>query len=130
MGGLDIYRQFRLLPVLALALLATGCTRQDTDKLGHIGQKLSGLIGVVKESLNSGCEGLYAGMGLEARVAARLRWDKNLADAAIEVKANGGDIELKGTVSDGGQAQRAQELAETTAGVEKVTNLLKISRSE
>ena len=64
---------------------------------------------------------------LAGRVAARLHWDKNLADAQIQASAMGNTVELKGTVRDLDQRRRAVELAETTTGVDKVTDVLEVA---
>ena len=56
-------------------------------------------------------------------MAVRLRWDKQLADADIQVSSAGpGVVRLQGTVADGEKQQRAKELAESTQGVEQVVN--------
>ncbi len=61
---------------------------------------------------------------LDARVSIRLRWDKNLADMPIQVSSKGAVVELKGAVRDLDQRRRAVEIAESTAGVEKVVDAL------
>src|SRR5262249_25379897 len=58
---------------------------------------------------------------IEARVSARLLWEKSLSDASIQVIASDGGIELKGTVANVAQKKRAVELAESTTGVDRVT---------
>jgi osmotically-inducible protein OsmY len=63
---------------------------------------------------------------LAGRVAARLRWDKKLADAQIQVSATGNLVELKGIVRDLEQKRRALDLAESTTGAEKATDALEI----
>jgi hypothetical protein len=112
--------------LLALAGLAAGCSRQDTERLGRIGQHLAarveGLTADCREGLGDNWHGT-----LQARVAARLRWDRGLEGLPIEVRAAGGVVELKGTVEHPGQRQRALELAQTTAGVEKVNDLLRLA---
>jgi hypothetical protein len=114
-----------LAALLGLTLVA-GCSQQDTDAMTGIGKKLAALAGDLKANLGSGWQGVYNGMGLEARVAARLHWDKSLAEATIHVKAAGAEIELKGTVHNQDQRRRALDLAETTAGVERVTDSLEL----
>jgi osmotically-inducible protein OsmY len=59
---------------------------------------------------------------LAARVDARLRWDKSLEGAHIEVRATSADIALRGTLRDESQRPRAVELAESTLGVDKVSD--------
>ncbi|HYT93751.1 MAG TPA: BON domain-containing protein [Gemmataceae bacterium] len=124
---------FCLLP-FAFCLLQ-GCNRQDTDRLARVGRRLvaktAALAGDLRDNLNgTGWQGFCATWehaGLEARVAARLRWDKDLTGAAVSVQASGAAMELKGTVLDLAQRRRAVELAERTAGVEKVTDALRIA---
>ena len=66
----------------------------------------------------------------EARVAVRLRWDKALDKADIQVQPAGpGVIRLQGNVTDAAQQQRAGELAEATQGVEQVVNELVIGKN-
>ena len=48
----------------------------------------------------------------------------DLPDGSWTYEVGGKEIELKGKVQDLTQRRRAVELAETTAGVEKVTDLL------
>jgi hypothetical protein len=119
--------------LLGLAALAAGCNRQDTERLARVGRrvvaKAEALTSDLRENLGDGWKGFCASTelaGLEARVAARLRWDKGLTDAAVTVHATGGDVELKGTVHDPTQRRRAVELAESTAGVEKVTDSMQL----
>lgn len=116
--------------LLATALLPAGCKRQDAECLTRIGQKMATALGEAKSSLDVGWQGVVPAMGLEARVAARLHWDKALAGAAIEVKVNNAEVELTGTVGDQTQSARAAELAEATTGVEKVVNNLQINSAE
>jgi hypothetical protein len=121
-----------LLPVACCLL--QGCNRQDTERLARVGRRLvaktEALAGDLRENLSGGWQGLCATWeraGLDARVAARLRWDKGLAEASVSVQASGGAVELKGTVRDLTQRRRAVELAESTSGVEKVTDSLRIA---
>jgi osmotically-inducible protein OsmY len=108
-------------------VLAAGCNRQDADCLRDIGHKLAAdLVGDIQDSVHTGVQGVCDHLSLETRVSARLRWDRNLAGAAIEVKAQGADIELKGTLADPNQRRRAVELAESTTGVDKVVDSLEL----
>jgi osmotically-inducible protein OsmY len=59
-------------------------------------------------------------------VSARLSWDKSLAGVPVQVRANGGRVELHGTVPDLTQRRRAVELAESTAGVTEVVDALQV----
>src|SRR5262245_8255974 len=111
--------------LLGTLCLAAGCARHDTEALARIGRKLAdraeAWIGEFKEQLDLG-----GGTSLEARVTQRLRWDKALADSPIEVKARGGDIELKGILADPALKTRAVELAQSTLGVVNVIDNMQI----
>jgi osmotically-inducible protein OsmY len=82
--------------------------------------------GGLKKGWQAVCNG-WQETGLAGRVAARLRWDKKLADAQIRTRAMGNTVELKGTVRDAEQRRHALELAESTTGVEKVTDGLEVA---
>ena len=118
--------------VLALALAAAcGCS-EDADRLGRVCQKVSAKFDGVTEGmrgkLRSGAgavRGSVIEASLDSRVALRLRWDKDMAGAEVEVVPVGpGVVELHGTVSDLRQRRRAVELAGTTVGVENVLDKL------
>ena len=112
--------------LLALAL-AAGCNRQDTEALSRIGKKIvarsEALTCDLKTSAASSWQ-VGQDSSLESRVAARLRWDKQIADTPVEVLATGNAVELRGTVRDLEQHRRAVMLAESTAGVESVKDSL------
>jgi osmotically-inducible protein OsmY len=62
---------------------------------------------------------------IDARVLWRLRWDKTLAGADIQVETpSGGVVQIRGVVDDLPRQRRAVELAETTEGVDKVVSEL------
>jgi hypothetical protein len=119
--------------VLGLSALAGGCGSKDTEHLTRIGQKLAarfdqlsgGAPGKAYNSLEAARAG-WNGAPLDARVSCRLRLDKQLADIPIQVRASGGVVELRGSVADAEQRQRAVELAETTVGVEQVIDSLTV----
>jgi osmotically-inducible protein OsmY len=120
-----------------LSLLSAGCNSKDVDGLAELGtllaQKASALLGTSGSAAARGLQAVPLQLGelaVDARVAARLNWDKPLADATIQVKAIGEIVELHGTVRSIDQRQRAIELAQTTAGVEKVVDRLEIRGGE
>src|SRR5713101_3805492 len=86
-------------PCWLLLLLLAGCNRQDTESLQSITHKVlsraDALTGEVKSSTPPQWHGNQE-MALDARVTARLRWDKQLADVPLEVKAIGNTIEIHG----------------------------------
>ena len=107
-----------------LALAAAGCARHDTEALARIGRKLNdraeAWISEFKDQFDLG------GSSVEARVTQRLRWDKALADSPIEVKARGGEVELKGILTEAALKSRAVELAQSTTGVVNVIDNMQI----
>lgn len=106
-----------------------GCDTQDTERINRLGKltvdKVQSLAGD-NSKLFSGLQPLRRDgeQGLDARVAARLHWEKSLADAQIEVSIKDGKVELKGKVTDLTQRRRAVELAESTVGADRVVDLL------
>jgi hypothetical protein len=119
----------RSLLLLAGLVLAAGCNREDAERLARASRRGLMNIEAVVSGAASGLPGWQGTPnlpdgGLAARVAARLRWDKALADVPIEVQSQGGVVELRGKVRDLTQRRRAIEIAETTAGVERVNDQL------
>jgi hypothetical protein len=117
--------------LLGGAVLAVGCKQEDADRLARVGQKVTTKLQTVTldtdhtvlKEWQAVCHG-WDETTLAGRVAARLRWDKKLADTPIQVSAKGNEVELKGTLREESQRQRAVELATLTAGVEKVHDAL------
>jgi hypothetical protein len=119
--------------LLTVAVFVAGCNGEDTQRLAHVGRKVLEKI----ESATGNADGkLFGGLqvmrsaaepDLAGRVSARLRWDRSLADAKIEVSANGAIVELKGSVRDPAQKKRALDLAESTEGVDRVTDSLELA---
>jgi osmotically-inducible protein OsmY len=115
-----------------LALVAAGCDGQDADRLARIGRKAVDKLqvqagtdpGRTPDSLQS----IRGGLGefaLDAKVSARLRWDKQLEGTTILVgAAGGGAVRLTGTVPSFEARQRAVQLANSTSGVSKVIDEL------
>jgi osmotically-inducible protein OsmY len=120
--------------LLVVAALAGGCNREDTERMARLGRKLAARVDAVTTDqivdVNKGWQALQNGWQeatLAGRVSARLRWDKKLADVPIQAATTGNLVELKGTVRDLEQRRRALDLAESTSGVEKVTDALEIA---
>jgi osmotically-inducible protein OsmY len=114
-------------------LIFCGCSNQDQDHLARCGRKIAdrlenlirsdGKLATAWQSLRGSSDESE----LDARVSARLRWDKVTANAQVQVKAANGLVELKGTVHDPDQQRKAVELAEGTVGVDSVTDSLEIA---
>ncbi|HEX5270696.1 MAG TPA: BON domain-containing protein [Gemmataceae bacterium] len=115
-----------------LALLLVGCDGQDADRLAKIGAKVAdrlqmratGGAGHLPDNLQS-IRGGITEYAVDGKVAARLRWDKELEDASIQVGAlGGGVVKLTGTVPTFEARQRAVHLARGTTGVSNVVDEL------
>ncbi len=107
----------------AVVVFVAGCNRQDTECLSRIGRKLAAHAKAGTGEIGAKIDLSWASKrepSLQDKVHDRLRFENTLTDVAFEVRVNGKEIELKGNVKTALQRQRAIELAETVAGVEKV----------
>jgi len=121
------------LAVFSLALPSTGCNKADNERLG----KLGGVLRQKSEKLIAGNNKVIRGwqtvplhlgeVAVDARVSARLSWDRALEDTEIQVQLTEGVVELTGQVRNPEQQRRAVELAQSTLGVEKVNDRLEIA---
>lgn len=113
----------KLLLISALAAVsASGCNRQDGDRLARVGRKVTDKVqGLVPQRSPFGT-GVSLGRnpGLEERVRERFKSDRFLAPQPIEITVEGNTVRLKGTVELQVLKQRAGEIADSTVGVEKV----------
>jgi len=99
-------RSTRWLFWLCLASASTGCNGEDADRLARVyhrtAAKFEDESAGTREKLSRGWHSLQgdplATASLRDRVAARLRLDRALAEAAIEVDADGDIITLRGEV--------------------------------
>lgn len=116
--------------LLALSVVViTGCNRQDTDGLGRIGRKVLDRTQVAASPLREKFDHTLKGIGatsVKDRVQQRLQWDKALAETSIAVTVTDNVVQLKGNLKNAEQRRRAVELAESTAGVERVTDELQV----
>ena len=118
--------------LVALACAACGCNNEDATHLARMGQTAVAKVGdlAANHKLATGLQALQADLdetALDARVSARLRWDKTLADTQIEVHTQDGEVQLTGQVANVAQRRRAVELAASTVGTDKVTDGLEES---
>ena len=115
-----------------ILVLVAGCNRQDTDSLARIGRKIvdrsEETTRGLREKIHQGLPEMNA--SLQDRVQRRLRWDRALEGTAMEVKASGEEVEIKGTVKTPEQRRRAVDLVENTVGVERVLDSLKVESVE
>jgi hypothetical protein len=112
------------LVMMGSVVAATGCERQDAERLTRVGWKVADkLQGLVPDKTPWGASWSPVPDGsLEARVRARFEADKYLAPLNIEVIATDHGVRLRGRVADEVLKRRAVELAESTVGVEKVAD--------
>jgi osmotically-inducible protein OsmY len=128
--------QLREWLLLGGIVLACGCEAKDQDCLkgvaAKLGAKTQAMTAETRQHLAKQFHVLRTTteeVGLDAKVTARLRWDKSLADAPIHIHVTGAAVELTGTVRDAEQQKRAVDLAESTAGVETVKDALTIENA-
>lgn len=70
-------------------------------------------------------------LGIEGRVYGRLKWDKRLENAPIEIDSREtGVVVLTGTVTNMQAKSRAGRLAEDTVGVRQVVNNITVAAPE
>ncbi len=123
----------RLGLALGLALAACGCS-QDADRIARVCHKTAAKFDGVTENMRGKLQngwgavrGSVSETSLDSRVAMRLRWDKDMNGAEVQVRLAGpAVVELHGTVADLTQRTRAVQLARTTTGVENVRDALTI----
>ena len=120
--------------VLVLASLTGGCSNEDAERMARVGHKLAARAEALSadqaDDFSKGWQIVrtsWRETTLAGRVAARLRWDKKLADCQIQALTSGSNVELKGTVRDAEQRRRAIDLAEATTGADKVTDSLEVA---
>jgi hypothetical protein len=126
---------------LGLMLMPAGCEKEDPEHLANVARKVASRAEPLVETVDSEWAQRFrtspqappvpaalpiAELGVEARVSSRLRWEKSLSGVSIQVTASEGVIELKGKVANVAQKKRAVELAESTTGVDKVTESLEV----
>jgi osmotically-inducible protein OsmY len=111
-----------------LALLGAGCNQQDADCLSRIGRKVAAHARSSAGDVGTKVDLRWARgePNLQDKVLDRLRFENALAELTFEVSVKDKEVELKGTVKTPSQRQRAIELAETVAGVDKVIDSLKV----
>lgn len=118
----------------AAVIVQSGCNRNDTDHLAKIGrilgQRSEAMMGGLEEDFSEEWKNLQSRgreQLLTRRVTTRISHEKSLLDARIEVSASGNQVELKGEVQNAEQKRRAIDLAESTPGVSRVEDRLRIA---
>lgn len=137
----------RLLLISGLVILGVyAASAHAQDGVGkRIGEQLDQAVGQLRDEAKEAAGQLQEGfdkarrsvhrMGVAARVYARLHWDKALTEATISVDVNPDAVKkdnvaaLSGTVGSEAAKKRAEELAQSTVGVDRVVNDLKVVRA-
>jgi osmotically-inducible protein OsmY len=127
--------------VLALAasgaLLAYNAGAQEPQAGRKVGEKIDEAAAAVRRGVDRASDSVRAefhkvkasvnAMGVAGRVYGRLRWDKGLEAAKIDVDADrDGTVTLSGTVADAVARGKAVRLAAETVGVVRVADELRI----
>jgi BON domain len=112
-----------MLPV-GMLIVAAGCNRHDAEALSRIGKKVAvhakTSAGEVGNKVDLRWASGLREPTLQEKIHDRLRFENTLTDLTFEVTVKDKEVELKGTVKTATQRQRALELAETVAGVDRV----------
>jgi hyperosmotically inducible periplasmic protein len=113
--------------VLATTWTAFGQEKSRTEKIKEkVGSAVRSAEEAIKGQYNRAKEAVLK-MEVEARVYARLHWDKALAESKIDLTApKKGTIKLSGTVTDAKAKAKAVELATETVGVSEVVDDLTV----
>ncbi|MGE3803463.1 MAG: BON domain-containing protein [Gemmataceae bacterium] len=129
-------RKLRKLAPLA-SILFLGCNDQDTQRLAEVGRvtarRLEELTGGSPDRVRArlaSVSGQLDDAPVDRRVAVRIRWDKLMKDAFVNVQAAENQIELTGTVTSDEQRRRAVEIAEATDGVTAVIDKIEVKENE
>jgi hypothetical protein len=120
--------------VVCLLLVLAGCKARDGDILRQVAQraasKLQDASGPAAQ-LPAGVPVPVPRVSLVARVEARIRYDRHLADHSLVVRAQGTNaVVVTGTVPEPSIKQRALDLAKSTVGVERVVDEVQLAEEE
>lgn len=120
----------KLLAVSVVLPLA-GCTGEDANRLTRAcrtaGHKVHEATGAARNRLSSRFQAMQGdGDSVKQHVRSRLLYDKELAGLSLEIQEEDGVVTLAGEVGAEPQKERAVGIAESTVGVEKVVDQLRI----
>lgn len=119
----------------AVALLTDRALAQEPGPGRRVGEKLDEAGAAIRRDIGKAGDAMREGfhkaeasvnaMGIEGRVYGRVRWDKALDGASIDVSAaRDGTVTLTGTVADVPAKAKAVRLAGETVGVTRVVDRL------
>ena len=124
---------------LAIGLFACATAQPVHAQQGlgeRIGQQLDQGLDRLGDQLREGWESLRKTvdrMGVQGRVYSRLRWDKHIATAEIDVDVDAdeeGTVALRGVLPSAQAKQKAVQLAQDTVGVNRVIDELRVVEPE
>jgi osmotically-inducible protein OsmY len=127
------YRKYVISAVCLLAVtMAAGCNQQDADCLSRIGRKVAAHARSGAGEVGGKFDLRWARSDptLQEKIQDRLRFENTLTGITFEVSVKDKEVELKGTVKTPSQRQRAVELADTVAGVDRVIDSLTVASGE
>jgi hypothetical protein len=113
---------------LGFILLAAGCQKTDTETLSRIGRRVADRGSAVFSDLRGRIDLKWKPPepNLEEQIRLRMRYDRDLADCAIEIKVEGKAVTLRGKVATAEQKRKAADLADATRGVEMVEDHIQV----
>ena len=116
--------------VAVLGLASSGPAQAQQGIGERLGQQLDEGLDRLGSELREGWASLRQTvdrMGVQGRVYSRLRWDKQIATAEIDIETQPeGVVVLRGTLSDEAAKQKAVQLAGDTGGVNRVVDELTV----
>jgi hyperosmotically inducible periplasmic protein len=113
-----------LLPTLLLAFAMTGSAwaQSATTQMKEAGSSAENAVSHAYHGTVTAADDT----ALTAKVKTALHEDKTTKDATIHVTTVAGVVTLRGKVASGDISDRAQAVAQTTSGVKRVKNKLKV----
>lgn len=126
-------RNIRFALVLCAVLVPSlACIAQGQGAGEKLGEKIDRGVERLGSELRQGWAEIRRAadrMGVQARVYARLHWDKMVQPATIDIEVeDAGVVVLKGSVSTTAAKDKARQLAQDTVGVTEVIDRLAVAR--
>jgi osmotically-inducible protein OsmY len=122
----------RTLAGIALLVLSFASAAHAQEGVGQrIGQRIDEGAQTVGAKIRQTWQEIRqstSNMGVEARVYARLHWDKALSNATLDIDVQeGGVVLLRGSVADMGAKTKAVSITQDTVGVSRVIDELAVA---